>query len=111
MSRFALIDPASQGGDVDGSNAKDPAEMHGVLVSHRCLNKFLNSHVVSTTTIACMCPPLSAMCLCAFRAILTGMRVGICENHCVILYVYIGNVADAGGVLTYYIPAKFDDAM
>ncbi|EIW63760.1 cell cycle checkpoint [Trametes versicolor FP-101664 SS1] len=79
---------SAQGGDADGSNAKDPAEMHGVLVSHRCLNKFLNSHVVSTTTIAC-----------------------ICENHCVILYVYIGNVADAGGVLTYYIPAKFDDAM
>lgn len=51
------------------------------------------------------------MCLCAFRAILTEMYVGICENHCVILYVYIGNVADAGGVLTYYIPAKFDDAM
>lgn len=63
MSRFALIDPASQGGDADGSNAKDPAEMHGVLVSHRCLNKFLNSHVVSTTTIACMCPPL-LRCAC-----------------------------------------------
>ncbi|OJT14004.1 Checkpoint protein hus1 [Trametes pubescens] len=77
--------PASQGGDAD---AKDPSQMHGVLVSHKCLNRFLNSHVVSTTTIAC-----------------------ICENHCVILYVYIGNVADAGGVLTYYIPAKFDDAM
>ncbi|KAI0640317.1 cell cycle checkpoint [Trametes polyzona] len=75
-----------QGGD--DSNAKDPTEMHGVLVSHKCLNKFLNSHVVSTTTIAC-----------------------ICENHCVILYVYIGNVGDAGGVLTYYIPAKFDDSI
>ncbi|KAI0674007.1 cell cycle checkpoint [Trametes maxima] len=75
-------------GDADESDAKDPTEMHGVLVSHKCLLKFLNSHVISTTTIAC-----------------------ICENHCVILYVYIGNVADAGGVLTYYIPAKFDDAM
>ena len=32
---------------------KDPTEMHGVLVSHRSLLKFLNSHVVSTTTIAC----------------------------------------------------------
>lgn len=26
-----------------------------------------------------------------------------------ILYVYIGNVADAGGVLTFYIPAQFDE--
>ncbi|KAI0652749.1 cell cycle checkpoint [Trametes meyenii] len=75
-------------GEGDDSDAKNPTDMHGVLVSHKCLLKFLNSHVISTTTIAC-----------------------ICENHCVILYVYIGNVADAGGVLTYYIPAKFDDAM
>ena len=28
--------------------------MHGVLVSHKCLLKFLSSHVVSTTTIACL---------------------------------------------------------
>lgn len=26
-----------------------------------------------------------------------------------ILYVYIGDVADAGGVLTFYIPAIIDD--
>ncbi|CDO68503.1 hypothetical protein BN946_scf184499.g28 [Trametes cinnabarina] len=63
---------ASQG--EDDSDAKDPTQMHGVLVSHKCLLKFLNSHVISSTTIAC-------------------------------------NVADAGGVLTYYIPAKFDDGM
>ncbi|KAI8980619.1 cell cycle checkpoint [Trametes punicea] len=81
-------DPASQNGDAEETEAKDPAHMHGVSVSHKCLLKFLNSHVVSTTTIAC-----------------------ICEKHCVILYVYIGNVADAGGVLTYYIPARFDDGM
>ncbi|KAI0829105.1 cell cycle checkpoint [Trametes gibbosa] len=80
------MNPVSQGSGADDQNDKDPQQMHGVLVSHKCLTKFLNSHVVSTTTIAC-----------------------ICENHCVILYVYIGNVADAGGVLTYYIPAQFDD--
>ncbi|OSD01125.1 cell cycle checkpoint [Trametes coccinea BRFM310] len=83
-----LTNPAMSTQSQDDSDAKDPKRMHGVLVSHKCLLKFLNSHVVSTTTIAC-----------------------ICENHCVILYVYIGNVADAGGVLTYYIPAKFDDGM
>ncbi|KAI0779047.1 cell cycle checkpoint [Trametes elegans] len=81
-------DPATQDSGEDDSDAKDPTEMHGVLVSHKCLNKFLNSHVISTTTIAC-----------------------ICENHCVILYVYIGSMTDAGGVLTYYIPAKFDDGI
>ena len=26
-----------------------------------------------------------------------------------ILYVYVGDVADAGGVLTFYIPAIIDD--
>ncbi len=71
----------------------------------------------SSTRTLCQPPPLHvcipfiAMCLCAFHSILTEPHIGICENHCVILYVYIGNVADAGGVLTYYIPAKFDDAM
>ncbi|PPR04814.1 hypothetical protein CVT24_007074 [Panaeolus cyanescens] len=35
--------------------------------------------------------------------------VGLCQNHCLILYVYIGDVADAGGVLTFYIPAIIDD--
>ncbi|EJF64406.1 cell cycle checkpoint [Dichomitus squalens LYAD-421 SS1] len=72
--------------NTDESEVKDPAEMFGVLVSHKCLTKFLTCHVISSTTIAC-----------------------ICANHCMILYVYIGNVADAGGVLTFYIPAQFDE--
>ncbi|KAI0794159.1 cell cycle checkpoint [Fomes fomentarius] len=79
-------DPASQNPDGNDPGEKDPSEMHGVLVSHKSLLKFLNSHVVSTTTIAC-----------------------ICENHCMIIYVYIGNAADAGGVLTFYIPALFNE--
>ena len=37
------------------------------------------------------------------------LLAGICQHHCVILYVYIGDVADAGGVLTFYIPAIIDD--
>ncbi|KAF5378989.1 hypothetical protein D9757_009119 [Collybiopsis confluens] len=64
----------------------DPEEFLSVLVSAKSFSKFLNSHVVSTTTIAC-----------------------ICQNYCLILYVYIGDVADAGGVLTFYIPAIIDD--
>jgi len=66
-------------------NPPDPEQMFSVLVSIRSFLKFLNSHVVSTTTIAC-----------------------ICQNHCMILYAYIGDVADAGGVLTFYIPAVID---
>lgn len=34
--------------------------------------------------------------------------LGLCQNHCAILYVYIGEIADAGGVLTYYIPTVID---
>ena len=83
--------------------------MHGVLVSHKCLLKFLNSHVVSTTTIACKSDIVYSFAILSPSPHWSG--IGICENHCVILYVYIGNVADAGGVLTYYIPAKFDDGI
>ncbi|KAH9917266.1 checkpoint protein Hus1/Mec3 [Fomitopsis serialis] len=68
--------------DPDNSDARDPTTLYGVLVSLRSLQKFLSSHVVSTTTIAC-----------------------ICQNHCIILYVYIGEMAEAGGILTFYIPA------
>ncbi|KJA25078.1 hypothetical protein HYPSUDRAFT_65028 [Hypholoma sublateritium FD-334 SS-4] len=65
---------------------EDKDKMYTVCISTRSFLKFLNSHVVSTTTIACLC-----------------------QHHCLILYVYIGDVADAGGVLTFYIPAIIDD--
>ncbi|KAF8208928.1 checkpoint protein Hus1/Mec3 [Mycena galopus ATCC 62051] len=74
---------ASQGPEPD---PRDPDEIFSVLVSTRSFFKFLNSHVVSTTTIAC-----------------------ICQNHCMILYVYVGDLADAGGVLTFYIPGQLVD--
>ncbi|KAF8885878.1 cell cycle checkpoint [Gymnopilus junonius] len=64
----------------------DPDKLFTVLISTKSFLKFLNSHVVSKTTIA-----------------------AVCQHHCVILYVYIGDVADAGGVLTFYIPAIIDD--
>jgi hypothetical protein len=35
--------------------------------------------------------------------------VGICQGHCLILFVYIGDSADVGGVLTFYIPSVLDD--
>ncbi|KAI0050500.1 cell cycle checkpoint [Auriscalpium vulgare] len=72
--------------DEDEQEKPDPEQLFGVLVQTRSFIKFLNAHIVSNTTIAC-----------------------ICQNHCLILYVYIGEVADAGGVLTFYIPAVLDD--
>ena len=45
---------------------------------------------------------------CGFPSSDVLPSIGICQGHCVILYVYIGDVADAGGVLTFYIPAHID---
>ncbi|KAJ7044100.1 checkpoint protein Hus1/Mec3 [Mycena alexandri] len=70
----------------DSEPDRDPDELFSVLVSTKSFFKFLNSHVVSTTTIAC-----------------------ICRDHCMILYVYVGDLADAGGVLTFYIPGQLID--
>jgi HUS1 checkpoint protein len=83
--------PTMVSGGLSQEVAEDQAEKPGpdhlftVLVSIRSFLKFLNSYVVSTTTIAC-----------------------VCQNHCMILYVYIGDAANAGGVLTFYIPAIID---
>ncbi|KAG2075480.1 cell cycle checkpoint [Suillus decipiens] len=81
---IALNDEDEDAEDIS-LNKPDPDEMFCVLVSIRSFLKFLNSHVVSATTILCLC-----------------------HNHCAILYVYIGEIADAGGVLTYYIPTVID---
>ncbi|TDL25549.1 cell cycle checkpoint [Rickenella mellea] len=64
----------------------EPSRLFYVCLSIRSFIKFLSSHVVSTTTIAC-----------------------ICEQHCIILYVYIGEAGDNGGVLTFYIPTRLND--
>ncbi|THH31214.1 hypothetical protein EUX98_g2979 [Antrodiella citrinella] len=77
---------ASQEPEPPEEEEKDPTQLYGVLMKVTSFLKFLSSSSVSTTTIAC-----------------------ICQNHAMILYVYIGEVADAGGVLTFYIPAIIDD--
>ncbi|VDB90867.1 unnamed protein product [Peniophora sp. CBMAI 1063] len=63
----------------------DPERMFGVLLRTRSLLQFLSAHVVSTTTIAC-----------------------VCHQHAMIFYVYVGEVADAGGVLTFFLPPVQD---
>ncbi|KAH9953684.1 cell cycle checkpoint [Russula dissimulans] len=64
----------------------DPKQLFSVLVHTRSFLKFLNAHAVSKTTIAC-----------------------VCQGHCLILFVYIGDSADVGGVLTFYIPSVLDN--
>ncbi|KAH7101978.1 cell cycle checkpoint [Auriculariales sp. MPI-PUGE-AT-0066] len=71
--------------EVKGEDDSDPNDFSTVLVSIKAFVRFMSCHVVSTTTIA-----------------------GLCQNHCIIMYVYIGEIADAGGVLTFYIPALTD---
>ena len=86
----------------------DPNQIFTVLISTRSFLKFLNSHVVSTTTIACEF--LSQNMRIYLSELLSPFPyTGLCQHHCLILYVYIGDVADAGGVLTFYIPAIIDD--
>ncbi|KAG8864791.1 hypothetical protein FRB96_003377 [Tulasnella sp. 330] len=73
----------------DGKNKdaeREEKPFHAVLLSMRSLLRFLSSYVVSTTTIAC-----------------------ICAGHCLIMYVYIGEMDDSGGVLTFYIPSRMDE--
>ncbi|KII90481.1 hypothetical protein PLICRDRAFT_157634 [Plicaturopsis crispa FD-325 SS-3] len=70
----------------DEDAAGDPEEvkaLDSVRVSLRGLLNVLNSHVVPTAITAC-----------------------ICDNQCVLLYVYLGDVADACVTLTFCIPAS-----
>lgn len=60
--------------------------------------KFLNAHHVATTTIGCR--SITEYC-CG-----THLLPGICQDHCLILYVYIGEVDSAGGVLTVSLPLQ-----
>ncbi|WVR03258.1 hypothetical protein IAU60_000249 [Kwoniella sp. DSM 27419] len=71
----------------DDQPPPSPEHMFSATVSIKGLLKFLTSHLVGGVAIAC-----------------------ICEDHCLIAYVYIGELNEAGGVLTFFIPAKMSDA-
>jgi len=110
-SRFffdsVAADGASQANNEDeeqGRERPDPKQLFSVLVHTRSFLKFLNAHAVSKTTIACTKAPfLHLFCSDNF------CFVGICQGHCLILFVYIGDSADMGGVLTFYIPSVLDN--
>jgi HUS1 checkpoint protein len=102
-------DGASQGnrGDDDDEEERerpDPNKLFSVLVHTRSFLKFLNAHTVSKTTIACKTDSY----ITPFHADRVDLE-GICQGHCLILFVYIGDSADVGGVLTFYIPSVLDD--
>ncbi|WWD22870.1 hypothetical protein CI109_107365 [Kwoniella shandongensis] len=80
-----LVNPTSTADDEE--RVSPPSQqMFSTTVAIKGLLKFLTSHLVSGTAIMC-----------------------ICENHCVIAYVYIGELNETGGVLTFFIPGKTVD--
>ena len=92
-------------GEAGGERERpDPTQLFSVLVHARSLLKFLNAHAVSKTTIAC-----KQSFLLSYPLVINLELVGVCQGHCLILFVYIGDSADVGGVLTFYIPSVLDD--
>ncbi|KZP00489.1 cell cycle checkpoint [Calocera viscosa TUFC12733] len=80
-----LVHPTIEAGeDAPPREAPDLGQHFGALMSAASLLKFMNTAVITPTTcIAC-----------------------ICENHCLIMYVYIGEVLEQNGILTFYLPAR-----
>ncbi|KAH8081492.1 checkpoint protein Hus1/Mec3 [Filobasidium floriforme] len=73
----------NQEADQQPAQEVDPEEAptFSVSISIKNLLKFLATNLANTTTIAC-----------------------ICDNYCLIAYVYIGEPNEAAGVLTLFIP-------
>ncbi|CAE6442573.1 unnamed protein product [Rhizoctonia solani] len=79
--------PTVEGEAPNPEHENDPDQKYGALVAVKSLIKFLTCHMFSNSTVA-----------------------SICANFCIIMYVYIGSVTDTGGIITFYIPARLDDA-
>ncbi|CAE6443759.1 hypothetical protein ACGC1H_002510 [Rhizoctonia solani] len=79
--------PTVEGEAPNPEHEEDPDQKYGALVAVKSLIKFLTCHMFSNSTVA-----------------------SICANFCIIMYVYIGSVTDTGGIITFYIPARLDDA-
>ncbi|PWN51227.1 cell cycle checkpoint [Violaceomyces palustris] len=81
-----LSHPALDSSSQEISTA-DKSVHRPVTLEMKSFLRFLSSYVVATTTIAC-----------------------ICENHCAIFYVYIGDVEKSSGVMTFFIPGLLSDS-
>ena len=55
QARDGATQGSGGGDDPESERNKDPERLYAVVVPIRSFLKFLNSHVVSTTTIACEC--------------------------------------------------------
>lgn len=86
------------GEDPQASEAEqvDKMAFETVALDQKSFLKFLNSHVIANTTIACMLTPLFSTPLATLSLV-----TAICKNFACICYVYIGAGPAGGGVLTY----------
>jgi len=88
----------------EDDSEKDPQTYYHAIVSIKSFLQFLSCHVVSTSTIA------GTGDFAVFPNEPTSVRfpcnAGICQDHCLIMYVYVFDGDDQGGVLTFYIPAR-----
>lgn len=82
IARFHQVLFSDLSAESDNDTPPNPEQMFSSTVSIRGFQKFLTSHHVGGTAIACKLLPYEHRNL--------HLRQGICEGHCVIAYVYIG---------------------
>ena len=89
---------------------RNPNDFARARVDIKSVLKFLNSHVVASTTIACTSSFVPARELVELDQ-KADDTAGICEGVCAIFYVYVGTTPSTrgGGVLTFFLPARVDD--
>ena len=75
-------EPTSSASDLPATAGAGGNRFFTTHVALRSLLRFLTAHTLVGSTIAC-----------------------VCAGHSLILYLYIGDVDRAGGVLTFFLPA------
>jgi hypothetical protein len=85
--------------DLDEADRPAADQFFHATVSIKALMKFLNSYLIGGTAIACESDiVIDAQKALSFENEREGLKkrivliTGICENHCVIAYVYIGKL-------------------
>lgn len=86
---------------------RDPKQKYGVLVAFKSFQKFLNSHQLSTNTMASEYLSFS-FTLFGEDADHDVTLKGLCHNHALVLYVYMGEDTGSNGLMIFYIPAVME---
>ena len=104
MLRFCLNDSYT----ADSGHARARRTRSRAMVRSACLHARLSQVPLQPCSLQqhYRLSVLDVLRLTLFNELTRYWLLGICEDHCMILYVYIGDVTDAGGVLTFYIPAR-----